>query len=145
MARTLHKHMRVIAGTPFAMLSLAHFRSMRSRLRSLIFLFWVYSFVSRSVTAFSQIYIYQMFDSVQLNIIAAMANFTGIMIGFCVCGVIAARYRMNAKHGFLLSFIFTGLGLILLPLASDVPQACGAVTVKGLAPACSGSPFTLTS
>ncbi len=39
---------------------------------------------------------------------------------------------MNAKHGFLLSFIFTGLGLILLPLASDVPQACGAVTVRGV-------------
>ncbi len=49
------------------MLSLAHFRSMRSRLRSLIFLFWVYSFVSRAVNAFSQIYIYQMFDSVQLE------------------------------------------------------------------------------
>jgi hypothetical protein len=114
------------------MLSFAQFWSMRHRLRSLVLLFWVYSFVSRAVGAFSQIYIYKMFDSVQLNIVAAMANFTGIMIGFCVYGVIAAQYRLNAKHGFLLSFLFTALGLILLALASDVQQACGAVTVRGI-------------
>ncbi len=105
---------------------------MRTQLRSLIFLFWVYSFVSRAVSAFSQIYIYQMFDSVQLNIIAAMATFTGIMIGFSIYGAIAAQFRLNAKYGFLLSFIFTALGLILLPLASDVPEACGAMTVRGI-------------
>ena len=114
------------------MLSLAQFWSMRRRLRSLVLLFWVYSFVSRAVGAFSQIYIYKMFDSVQLNIVAAMASFTGIMIGFCVYGVIAAQYRLNAKHGFLLSFLFTALGLILLALAGDVQQACGAVTVRGI-------------
>ena len=105
---------------------------MRTQLRSLIFLFWVYSFVSRAVSAFSQIYIYQMFDSVQLNIIASMATFTGIMIGFSIYGAIAAQFRLNAKYGFLLSFIFTALGLILLPLARDVPEACGAVTVRGI-------------
>ena len=105
---------------------------MRTQLRSLIFLFWVYSFVSRAVSAFSQIYIYQMFDSVQLNIIASMATFTGIMIGFSIYGAIAAQYRLNAKYGFLLSFIFTALGLILLPLARDVPEACGAMTVRGI-------------
>ena len=114
------------------MLSLAQFWSMRHRLRSLVLLFWVYSFVSRAVGAFSQIYIYKMFDSVQLNIVAAMASFTGIMIGFCVYGLIAAQYRLNAKHGFLLSFLFTALGLILLALAGDVQQACGAVTVRGI-------------
>ena len=105
---------------------------MRTQLRSLIFLFWVYSFVSRAVSAFSQIYIYQMFDSVRLNIIASMATFTGIMIGFSIYGVIAAQYRLNAKYGFMLSFIFTALGLILLPLAGDVPEACGAMTVRGI-------------
>ena len=114
------------------MLSLAQFWSMRHRLRSLVLLFWVYSFVSRAVGAFSQIYIYKMFDSVQLNIVAAMASFTGIMIGFCVYGAITAQYRLNAKHGFLLSFLFTALGLILLALAGDVQQACGAVTVRGI-------------
>lgn len=114
-----------------AMLSLAHFKSQRRLLRSLIYLFWLYTFVSRAVGAFSQIYIYEMFGSVKLNIIASIANFTGIMIGFCICGALAALYRLNAKHGFLLSFVFTGLGLILLPLAHDVPQACGAVIVRG--------------
>ena len=36
------------------------------------------------------------------------------------------------KHGFALSFIVTGLGLILLPLARDVKEACAAVTVRGI-------------
>ena len=91
-----------------------------------------HSFVSRAVGVFSQIYIYQVFDSVQLNIVAAIANFTGVMIGFCICGAAAARYRLNAKHGFLLSFLFTGLGLILLPLAHHMPQACAAVAIRGV-------------
>lgn len=114
------------------MLSLAHFRSMRRSLRSLVYLFWIYSFVSRAVGAFSQIYIYQVFDSVQLNIVASIVNFTGIMIGFCICGAVAALCRLNAKHGFLLSFVFTAFGLILLPLAHDVRQACAAVAIKGV-------------
>ena len=61
-----------------------------------------------------------------------MATFTGIMIGFSIYGAIAAQFRLNAKYGFLLSFIFTALGLILLPLARDVPEACGAMTVRGI-------------
>ncbi len=73
-----------------------------------------------------------MFDSVQLNIIAAMCNFTGIMVGFCLFGAVAAHYRLNAKCGFLLSFLFSGLGLILLPLAGNIEQACAAVAVRGI-------------
>ena len=114
------------------MLSLAHFRLQRRSLRSLIYLSWIYSFVSRAVGAFSQIYIFELFNSVQLAIIAGIAAFTGIMIGFCIYGVVAAYYRLNAKHGFLLSFLFTALGLILLPLANDVPGACGAATIRGI-------------
>ena len=113
------------------MLSLAQFWSMRSRLRSLVFLFWVYSFVSRAAGAFSAIYIYKLFDSVQLNIVAAMADFTGIMIGFSIYGWAAAQARLNAKYGFPLSFVFTALGLTLLAFSSDVPQACAAVAVRG--------------
>ncbi len=114
------------------MLSLAQFRSLRNPLRPLIYLFWIYSFVNRAVTVFTQIYIYQMFDSVQLNIVAAMSDFTGIMIGFCICGAAAAQCRLNAKHGFLLSFLITGLGLILLPLAHTVQLACAAVAIRGV-------------
>ncbi len=114
------------------MLSFAHFRSLRSSLRSLIYLFWIYSFVSRAVSTFSQIYIYQAFDSVQLNIAATITNFTGIMIGFCIYGAAAARYRLNAKHGFFLSFLFTALGLIFLPLSHDIVQACAAVAIRGV-------------
>ena len=114
------------------MLSIAHFWSMRRPVRSLVYLFWIYSFVTRAVTAFTQIYIYQVFTSVELNIVASIAMFTGCMIGFCVYGAIAAQCRLNAKHGFALSFIVTGLGLILLPFARDVMEACAAVTVRGI-------------
>lgn len=114
------------------MLSLAHFRSQRRLLRSLIYLFWIYSFATNAVNAFSQIYLYQLFDSVRLNIVAAIVFFTGCMIGFCICGVVAAQYRLNVKHGFALSFVFTGLGLILLLFARDVPQAYGAVAIRGV-------------
>ncbi len=114
------------------MLSLAHFRSQRRSLRSLIYLFWIYSFVTRAVNAFSQIYIYELFESVQTAIVASIVNFTGIMIGFSIWGAVAAWRGYNAKHGFALSFIFTGLGLILLPLARDVPEACGAVGIRGI-------------
>ena len=114
------------------MLSIAHFWSMRRPVRSLVYLFWIYSFVIRAVTAFTQIYIYQVFTSVELNIVASIAMFTGCMIGFCVYGAIAAQCRLNAKHGFALSFIVTGLGLILLPFARDVMEACAAVSVRGI-------------
>jgi hypothetical protein len=113
------------------MLSIAHFRSMRRPVRSLVYLFWIYSFVTRAVAAFTQIYIYQVFASVEMNIVAGIAMFTGCMIGFCVYGAIAAQFRLNAKHGFVLSFVVTGLGLVLLPLARDVTEACAAVTVRG--------------
>src|SRR5271165_6360592 len=68
------------------MLSIAHFWSMRRSVRSLVYLFWIYSFVSRAVTAFAQLYIYQVFPSVEVNIVAGIAMFTGCMIGFCVYG-----------------------------------------------------------
>ncbi len=114
------------------MLSLAHFRMQRQSLRSLIYLFWIYSFVTTAVSVFLQIYIYEIFKSVQLNIVAAIAFFTGVMIGFCIYGAFAARRGLNAKHGFLLSFIFNGLGLILMPLARDVPEACAAMAIRGV-------------
>jgi hypothetical protein len=114
------------------MLSIAHFRSMRRPVRSLVYLFWIYSFVTKAVAAFTQIYIYQVFTSLELNIVAGIAMFTGCMIGFCIYGAIAAQWRLNAKHGFVLSFIVTGLGLVLLPLARDMTEACAAVTVRGV-------------
>ncbi len=114
------------------MLSLAHFRSQRRSLRSLIYLFWIYSFVGRAVSAFSQIYIYETFNSVELNIVAAIVEFTGVMVGFSIYGAAAARLGFNIKHGLVLSFVFTALGLILLPFALSVPQACGAVAIRGI-------------
>jgi hypothetical protein len=116
----------------FTMLSLVHFRSMRGQLQSLVFLFWVYSFVNRAVSAFSQIYVYKVFSSVQLSVVASMASFTGIFIGFCIYGWIAAKRQINIKHGFIASFVFTAFGLLLLPFVGDLVETCAAMTVRGI-------------
>lgn len=91
------------------MLSVRHFRSLRPSTRSLVFLFWIYTFVGNAVNVFMQIYLYQLFSSVSLNVVAGILTFTGIMIGFCAYGVAASVYRLNARHGFLLSFICVSL------------------------------------
>jgi hypothetical protein len=70
------------------MLPIAHFWSMRRPVRSLLYLFWISGFVSGAVTVSTQIYIYQVFNSVEVNIVAGIAMFTGCMIGFCVYGAI---------------------------------------------------------
>lgn len=113
------------------MLSIQQFLSMRSPIRALVFLFWVYEFVGRTVGVFTQIYVYRLFNDVSMNIIATMANFTGIMIGFCVFGAATAQYQLNAKFGFVLSFVFTACGLVLLSTAHDVSLACLAMGVRG--------------
>lgn len=105
---------------------------MRPPIRALVFLFWIYAFVANAVGVFMQIYVYQLFNSVPLNIVAAMISLTGLMLGFCGYGMLASRYRLNAKHGFLFSFACTGLGLVLLSGAHDVLRAYLALSVAGI-------------
>ena len=50
--------------------------------------------------------------------------------------------QLECKTRISSKFFFTGLGLILLPLAQDVPQACGAVAIRGIGSGLFGSPFT---
>ncbi len=114
------------------MLSIAQFLSLRTPMRALIFLFWIYSFVGSAVGVFIHIYLYVLFDSVRLNIVFALLGFAGIMIGFCAWGAITALFRLNAKYGFLLSFIFSGVGLLLLSNVHGLIGACVAMTVKGV-------------
>ncbi len=114
------------------MLSLRQFRAMRAPVRALVYLFWIYTFVGAVVSVFTQIYIYQLFNSVSFNIITTMIMFTGLMVGFCIYGLVAAQFRLNARHGFLLSFISMSTGIALLSVASDAVSASVATAMMGV-------------
>src|SRR3989338_8329860 len=108
------------------------FASQRQPVRSLIFLIWIYAFTNSLVSVFSQLYLYQKFTSLPLNIIATMAQFTGIMIGFCVPGYLASIFRINIKHGFLISFAAIGVALTYLLHITDVTTAYLAMFLWGV-------------
>ena len=114
------------------MLSIKQFLALRPQIRALVFLFWIYSFAGSAAGIFIHIYLYQFFNSVSFNIIFSALGFTGCMIGFCGFGAAIARFRLNAKHGFLLSFLFSGTGLFLLPFMQGMPGACAAVMIRGI-------------
>jgi YQGE family putative transporter len=61
-----------------------------------------------------QIFLYQKFTDISLNVLATMSLYTGILIGFCIPGYFAARYRLNIKGGFMWSFILTGFAIVAL-------------------------------
>ena len=105
---------------------------MRPAMRSLVFLYWIYSFVGSAIGVFLQIYLYELFSSVRLNIIAALISFTGIMIGFCVYGYVASLFRFNARHGFLLSFASMSIGIFAMAASHTFLQACMAMLLVGI-------------
>jgi MFS family permease len=122
------------------MLHIAQFRAMRAPVRALVFLFWIYVLAGHAVNIFLQIYLYQLFNSLQINIVTAMFSFTGLMLGFCGYGAMTAYYGLNAKYGFLLSFVSQGLGLFILSCTRDVIPACIALAIVGVG----GGAFWLT-
>lgn len=104
---------------------------MRASVRSLVYLFWIYSFTSGMVGVFTQIYLYQKFSSVELNVIATIVFYTGIMVGFCVPGILATLWRLNIKQGFAWSFLFLGLSILYLLFITDIREAYGAMFFWG--------------
>lgn len=89
--------------------TLARFRAMRPPVRSLVFLCWINSFTSGLTGIFIQIFLYQRFNNLSLNILATMSLYTGLMVGFCVTGWLASRLTLNIKMGFLWSFVIMGV------------------------------------
>ena len=79
-----------------------------------------------------QIYIYQLFSSVQLNIVVAMMNFTGVMLGFCLYGSYAAYRKLNSRYGFIASFTISALGILLLAISSNPAGAAFAMLIEGV-------------
>ncbi len=90
------------------------FIALRPPVRALIFLFWIYDFTGGMVGVFTQIFLYQKFTSLELNILATIVLFTGIMVGFVIPGMFATFWRINIKRGFAWSFLFLGLSILYL-------------------------------
>lgn len=107
------------------------FRAMRPSVRALVFLFWIYDFANGMVSVFVQIYLYQKFTSVETNILATLAQYAGIMAGFCIPGILATLVRLNIKQGFAWSFLFLGLSILYLLRINDVPHAYVAMFFLG--------------
>lgn len=107
-------------------------KSLRTPVRSLLYLFWIYAFTGSLVTTFIQIAIFKMFSSVSANIISTMLTFTGTMVGFCVFGYIVSHYRLDAKQGFYYSFVSFAAGVWILSQVTTVDAAYFATFVYGL-------------
>jgi MFS transporter, YQGE family, putative transporter len=60
-----------------------------------------------------------------------MALYTGIMLGFCIPGYIAARLRLNSKGGFVWSFISTGIAIFALLFIQGAPSALAVMLLWG--------------
>ena len=83
--------------------TLAQLREVRTPVRALLGVYWVYALATGLTSVFTQIYFFERFESVSLNIIVAMVSYTGVMVGFCVPGLAAAIWQQNLKNGFLWS------------------------------------------
>ena len=104
---------------------------MRPSVRSLVFLYWIYAFTGSMVGVFTQIFLYQKFTSITLNVTAAMVFYTGIMLGFCIPGFFASVWRLNIKQGFLWSFVILGVSLLYLLRTETVAHAYSAMLLWG--------------
>ncbi|HUD03163.1 MAG TPA: MFS transporter [Candidatus Paceibacterota bacterium] len=109
----------------------ARFRAMSPSIHALLYLYWIYGFTYALTNVFIQIFLYQKFTSIQLNVYATMALFTGLMLGFCIPGYIAGRWKLNIKKGFLWSFIANGIAILALLYITDTLSALFVMLVIG--------------
>jgi MFS family permease len=114
------------------MLSIKQLRAMRPSMRALVFLYWLYQFASSTTAIFTQVYLYQLFQSVTVNIISIIMLVTGVMLGFSVWGFIAAHYRLNIRHGFAASFATTSIAMLMLPWVHTTHAALLAILLGGI-------------
>lgn len=112
--------------------TLSQFHALRAPVRSLILLFWVYDFTGALLGIFTQLYLYQQFQSVILNVQATMLFFTGIAIGFVGAGYVASRMQINIKNGFLVSFLINGIAIVMLFYSSTIETAYAAMLMYGI-------------
>ncbi len=110
----------------------ARLRSLRPPVRALIALSWVYFFFVSLIGVFLQIYLYETFGSLALNIIATLVLNTGIMLGFVVYGYTASAYQIPSKVGFILSFLAVSVSVPLLLISSNAFGLYATLVVNGI-------------
>ncbi len=103
--------------------TLKQFRALTPPVRALVFLLWIHTFASFLVGVFTQIFLYQKFTSVTLNIFAAFVLYAGCMVGFCIPGYLAGVWRLNIKPGFITSFTIIALSILYLPHIVTIQDA----------------------
>ncbi|MDE1924829.1 MAG: MFS transporter [Patescibacteria group bacterium] len=106
-------------------------RALRPSVRSLLFLYWINAFTTGLTGVFIQIFLYQKFTSISLNVLATMVLYSGIMLGFCIPGYFAARLRLNIKGGFIWSFVSTGIAIFALLYITSVASALTVMLLWG--------------
>ncbi|MDE2079006.1 MAG: hypothetical protein KGI73_01320 [Patescibacteria group bacterium] len=111
---------------------LKNFRALRPPVRALVLIYWIYAFAGGMVGVFAQLFLYQRFTSVTLNVSATMALYTGIMVGFCFIGVMAGAWRMDIKHSFLASFIVTAAAILYFLSVTTTSEAFLAMFLWGV-------------
>lgn len=111
---------------------LQQFRALRPPVRALVALAWVYFFSGSLLGVFLQVYLYESFSSLSLNIAATLVMYTGILVGFVVCGYVASVLRMNIQFGFALSFFASAFSVPLLLVSESVLGAHLALFLNGI-------------
>ncbi len=112
--------------------TLARYRELRAPVKSLVFLFWIYVFTGSMLGIFTQIYLYERFSNIPLNVIATAIFYTGVFVGFVGFGYLASLFRWNIKHGFAWSFGIMAISVILLLLSGTTPLAMSAMFLMGV-------------
>ena len=112
--------------------SYRQFMALRPSVRALVFVYWIYDFTLGMAGVFVQLFLYEQFASLELNIIATIIFYTGIMAGFCIPGVLATYLRLNIKYGFATSFVCMAAALLYLVQIRDIPHAYIAMFLWGL-------------
>jgi len=107
-------------------------RALRQPVRSLVYIFWVYTLASSLTSGFVQIFLYQKFSSIELNVVSIIIFYTGIACGFCMFGYIASVYRLNIKQGFFWSFLGLGASLLVLLQITSPTGAFVALLIEGI-------------
>ncbi len=108
------------------------FIAMRPSVQSLVFLYWIYAFAGSMVGVFTQIFLYQKFTSLSLNVTATIIFYTGIMLGFCVPGFFAAVWRLNLKQGFAWSFLIIAGSILYFLHIGTTTEAYLAMLLWGI-------------
>ncbi len=110
----------------------ARFKGLRKSVRALLSLYWINTLAAGIVGVFLQLYLYQRFTDISLNMIATLACYVGIMLAFCGVGYLASVFHINVKHGFFLSFLVTAAAIVYVPHTADFVHACLAMFAWGV-------------